>query len=530
IFDDADVAYISYDKDENVLRPDAIPGFETTDELVATRLAPGESVLWDAFADSSVSVVEDVTEGWLEADGPETWLLIPIAGEAILLVSHRSGDEFQDRSVELAKLLSTICEDAFERFEWKTQLQDKRDELELTNERLSELTRVNERARKLQNQLLDTESREEIEAKVCRSLAEFDDVELVWIGGYQPGESTIEPRAWQGPKSSYLDANRFEMVADGSKPAVRAVDERRPVGIQSVAERIDQGPWYREALKRGFGSALSVPISHDEVRYGVLTIYESGPMSFIEQRQVVFEELGQTIARAITMVEQRRSLGSRERVELQFETDAVDSLCAAFARELDSSVTVDGIVGQGDERYYLYGAVDGVSESTVRNAADAIASIRGLRILEAGAERVRFEIDTENQIPPVTILESGGRFHEVQVTPSRCVLVVSYHDGAQINTVIDTFLHRHPNWELSARRQVVGQETERTDSTQDRLTDRQLEILSAALHSGYFEWHRKTTGEELAEMFDVSPPTVYRHLRLALRELVEDTVTDRQSR
>ncbi|MFW6003742.1 MAG: PAS domain S-box protein [Halanaeroarchaeum sp.] len=527
IFDDSGVTYLAYDKAENVLRPAAARGVEATDELLATRLKPGESVVWDAFADSSVQVVSDVTEGWLDADGSETWLLVPIAGEGVLLVTRRSESDFEERSVELGTLLSTICEDAYERLAWKTQLQDSREELELTNERLGELVRVNERVRRLQNQLLDTESREAIETKVCRSLASFDDVELVWIGGYQPGESTVEPRTWEGPKHGYLDANSFEVSADSPEPAVRAVEERRVVGVRSIAERMDQGAWYREALKRGFGSAIGVPISHDEVLYGVLTLYESGPMSFVEQRQVVFEELGETIARAITMVEQRRSLGSQERVELQFETDTVDSLCAAFARELDASLSVDGIVGEGEERYFLYGAVEGVSESAIRSAAAAIPNIRRLRILDVDEETVRFELRTDHHVPPVTIIESGGRFHDLRVTPSSCRLVVSYHEGAQINTVIETFLRRHPSWELGARRQLTEQAVGQTHPVQERLTDRQREILSAALHSGYFEWHRKTTGEELAEMFDVSPPTVYRHLRLALRELVDDVVTER---
>lgn len=527
IFADSDVAYLAFDQEANALHPVEVKGMDLAGDQSEIQSKPGDSVLWAAFADATVREVRAVDEPWITPNGPETWLLIPIEGEGVVLVGRQSESPFQDRAVEVAKLVSTVAEDAFERIAWEAQLREKRGELEVTNRRLSELTRVNEHVRKLQNGLLQAETRDEIERDVCQSLGQLADVELVWIGGYQPGQDSIEPRAWAGGRETYLDATDFEVTDDNRAPSVRTVDRGHPVGIESVADRLDEGEWYRSALKQGFGSALSVPISHDDVLYGVLTVYESAPMSFLEQREVVFAELGETIARAITMVEQRRSLGSGDRIELEFETDEVDSLCAVLARKLDTAMTVDGIVGKGEETYYIYGEAEDTTAAKFRSAAGEIPSIRQARILDEDENTVRFEIRTDHRIPPVTIIESGGKFHQVRVTPTECRLRGSYHDAAQINTVIDTFTTRHPDWELRARRRqgmvtgAVG-----ADRVRERLTDRQLEILSAALHSGYFEWHRKTTGEELAELFDVSPPTVYRHLRLALRELVASSVDD----
>jgi PAS domain S-box-containing protein len=527
IFADGDVAYLAFDQEANALHPVDIKGMDLAGDQSEIQSKPGDSIIWEAFADATVREVRDVDEPWIRAEGPETWLLIPIEGEGLVLVGRRSDSPFQDRAVEIAKLVSTVGEDAFERIAWEAQLREKRGELELTNRRLSELTRVNEHVRKLQNGLLQAETRDEIERDVCQSLGQLEDVELVWIGGYQPGQDAIEPRAWAGGRETYLDATDFEVIEDNRAPSVRTVDQGHPVGIQSVADRLDEGEWYRSALKQGFGSALSVPISHDDVLYGVLTVYESAPMSFLEQREVVFAELGETIARAITMVEQRRSLGSGDRIELEFETDEVDSPCAVMARKLDTAMTVDGIVSRGEETYYIYGEAEDTTASKIRSAADEIPSLRQIRILDEDETTVQFELRTDHRIPPVTIVESGGKFHQVRVTPTECRLLGSYHDAAQINTVIDSFTKRHPAWQLRARRRqgtltgAVG-----SDRARERLTDRQFEILSAAFHSGYFEWHRKTTGEELAEMFDVSPPTVYRHLRLGLRELVASSVDD----
>jgi len=45
-------------------------------------------------------------------------------------------------------------------------------------------------------------------------------------------------------------------------------------------------------------------------------------------------------------------------------------------------------------------------------------------------------------------------------------------------------------------------------------------VLQAAYHSGYFEWPRGTTAEELADSLSVSAPTLHNHLRKAQQKLL----------
>ena len=58
-------------------------------------------------------------------------------------------------------------------------------------------------------------------------------------------------------------------------------------------------------------------------------------------------------------------------------------------------------------------------------------------------------------------------------------------------------------------------------TAQDRLTKRQWGVLRTAYLSGFFDWPRTTTGEEIAETFDLSQPTINRHLRVGERKLLE---------
>jgi predicted DNA binding protein len=72
---------------------------------------------------------------------------------------------------------------------------------------------------------------------------------------------------------------------------------------------------------------------------------------------------------------------------------------------------------------------------------------------------------------------------------------------------------------LVARRQhaLTDRETMREEAG---LTDRQHEVLEAAYHSGFFEWPRYSTGEEIASALDISQPAFLDHLRASERKLV----------
>lgn len=70
----------------------------------------------------------------------------------------------------------------------------------------------------------------------------------------------------------------------------------------------------------------------------------------------------------------------------------------------------------------------------------------------------------------------------------------------------------------------LGQLTpyERPDSL---ISDRQAEVLEAALAAGYFEWPRETDADTLAEEVGISRATLLEHLRKAERALLEDSLS-----
>lgn len=62
------------------------------------------------------------------------------------------------------------------------------------------------------------------------------------------------------------------------------------------------------------------------------------------------------------------------------------------------------------------------------------------------------------------------------------------------------------------------------DASEPRLTERQREALGLAARRDYFASPREVTLAELADKLEITPQTLSKHLRVAVRKLVEDEV------
>jgi predicted DNA binding protein len=51
-------------------------------------------------------------------------------------------------------------------------------------------------------------------------------------------------------------------------------------------------------------------------------------------------------------------------------------------------------------------------------------------------------------------------------------------------------------------------------------------VLETAYFSGFFEWPRRNTGEDVAGAIGISSPTFHQHLRIAERKLLDATFDD----
>jgi predicted DNA binding protein len=92
--------------------------------------------------------------------------------------------------------------------------------------------------------------------------------------------------------------------------------------------------------------------------------------------------------------------------------------------------------------------------------------------------------------------------------------------SVRVREFVAAMREEFPDMSVVARRPPREDSGDAEAAPMNRLTDRQREVLTVAYHSGFFEWPRASTGEEVADRIGVAPPTFHKHVRTAERKLL----------
>lgn len=102
-------------------------------------------------------------------------------------------------------------------------------------------------------------------------------------------------------------------------------------------------------------------------------------------------------------------------------------------------------------------------------------------------------------------------------------MTVELPPSVDVRHVADAVESVFPDVELLTRRRVarIASDSERRREFElSDLTERQRSALEVAYRSGYFEWPRRSSGEEVADSLGVSSSTFHQHVRRAEQRLL----------
>ncbi|NHN46035.1 PAS domain S-box protein [Halostella sp. JP-L12] len=492
-----------------------------------------DSPLWDSFVTNTQTVVDDPASfdgSTLFDDEVDEALLVPLGDHGVVVVAAAEPiDEGTRRHVET---LAATTEAAFDRLESEESLRERDEELEAQNRRLRRQIQINEIIRSIDQSLIGAESQEEIERTVCERLVASEDIEFAWIGGPDVAGSELRPRARAGGDKEYLEAVLLDLDDPSPEPSVGAATTEEPAVVRNVVDRLKEEPWRKDALSRNFHSIVAVPLSVDEYSYGVLTVYADEPNAFGDLECEVFAELGESIANSITAVKTRQALYADAHLELTLRLDASDALLSRIARAADCEVEYEGMGTHASDETRLFFSTTGADADAVQRVLDDLVSVEESRLISEGDDRCLFEATVSRDLIASRLVRHGGSPRSMRADADGMEVVVDVPTTTDVREFIGMLRDAYPSVELAARRDVQRATHTRRDlvrSLFENLTDRQLEVLRTAYFSGFFEWPRESTGEDVAEMLGVSQPTVNRHLRLGQGRLLEQLFDDEES-
>ncbi|MFW5917508.1 MAG: bacterio-opsin activator domain-containing protein [Halorubrum sp.] len=527
---DASAVYL-FDADDNHLQPVVhSQAMRNAHGPLPAVHADGNDLVSHSFVENEASFFADVHDAGRLANVAtdlRSAAYIPLGNHGVFVVGSTAVGAFDDVTRELADLLAATAEAALDRVDRESKLREQDRELQRRNDRLSALNQINETIREIDQALVQSETREEIDHTVCDRLTAEGRFRFAWIGTLDGPSEAVTPQAWAGTDQGYLDTRSFPVSAERVEPAGRTAATGSMTLVSNVAADLRAAPWRKDAISRDLLSVLSIPLTYNDLSYGVLTVYADAPDAFGETIRSVFAELGETIAAAISASERKRALLTTSTTRVEYAATDPSFALTRLAEAADCTLTYEGGVQQTASGNYVFVTVDDTPLDAVVDAA------AGLRVVE-DAQRIRggdsggvVRLRLSEPFLATELADHGAVLQSVTATQSNTTLVVDISHGVEVRSVTRFLGERFTDVTLTSK-QTREQASEHGlyASVLDRLTPRQLEVLETAYYSGFFESPREATGEVVAASLDISPQAFYQHIRTAQRKLFTALIDD----
>ncbi len=492
---------------------------------------------WESFMDSVEAVFDDLPSECDAVDPdeitdpapPRSCVFEPLGRYGVLAVGSPHPAAFSTTDIETVGVVALTLRSALERLENEERLAERERELEEQTIDLERLERLNDTIRSIVRTLPQASTREEVEQSVCNHFAAAGPYKLAWVGRPDAATDEVKPFAAAGEAVEYPREVTVSTTGPPEKqePAARALAANET----QVVDLLDSGPpfepWQKEALKRGLQTVVTVPLAYEDRSYGVLSLYIGEDASMKETEVEAKTELGGIIAHAITSLDRKLALVGDRSIELEFEIndpslDMVELVKATNSDEFE----FETVVRNADDTLRVFFAIKGRDldlESAVEFAESKVI-VEDYSLLSQTDDALHFECTMVDPNILSDMLDHGAVPQRMTGTDKGVRLTVEVPQNTDIRRFVSMMQTKYRDTELVARRQrdrPIQTKQEFGTYLDDLLTERQLEVLQTAYYAGFFEWPRDATGEEVAEVLDISQPTFARHVRRAERVLFE---------
>ncbi len=211
-------------------------------------------------------------------------------------------------------------------------------------------------------------------------------------------------------------------------------------------------------------------------------------------------------------------------VELQLAMPDPDLGTAGLATSLECRLTYQpGFAADTPEGRDVFVAT-GTEPTTLVAAAADRADLARPRLLTTYRETAVVEFEAIESTVPAVVDAFDGSVDRLVVDADGVQTTVTLPQPGDVRPLHEELEAQFGPVTLAARQAGTPGECTRPGflaTLDDALTDRQHTALKLAYTSGFFDWPRAVSGEELADAMDITPSTYHQHLRVAERKVLE---------
>ena len=148
----------------------------------------------------------------------------------------------------------------------------------------------------------------ELAQAVCRILVEDGGMRMAWVGYREENAArTIRQIAHAGFDDGYLDLIDVSWAdaPTGQGPTGVVIRTSELRWADDIATDPHFRRWRHEALRRGYRSALALPLKSNGTAFGALILYADQPRAFDEQTRSQFTDLANDLAYGVMAIRTR---------------------------------------------------------------------------------------------------------------------------------------------------------------------------------------------------------------------------------
>ncbi|WP_227377917.1 PAS domain S-box protein [Haladaptatus halobius] len=407
-----------------------------------------------------------------------------------------------------------------------SERKEREDAIEQQRDRLKTLNQINRLIREINQTLVQTATRDEIETRVCERLTASDLYQGAFIGERSLPTGGIIPRTGANLDVAYVEMiDKADPTETATGGAAKAIQTGEIQLIQSIkADSRFPESIRDEALTRGYHSVVCVPLIYGATKYGVLVVLTSRLDAFSDREQAIFEELGKTIGYAIHAAESKKLLHTDSYTELKFDLTETAAFFITASADLQCSIILEEVIPSTDKELLYYVTLENATVKQFLELARQHAPIKKARCISTESDKNLLEVVfMKGSTASQRLIEQGARIKHATATEGTGTLVAEIPADADIRALTKAVQSLYPNADLTVKQEVEQSSQppwEQHVRLIHQLTDRQRATLKAAYYAGYFEWPRESTGEEVANSLGISAPTLHQHLRASERKII----------
>lgn len=483
------------------------------------------SAIWQAYKQRET---KHLSEQLLTADSDRMDLqdkcgqAFPIGNCGVAVVYPNEEPHIQDTKKEIAKVVTTTAASGFQRLQFDNKHTEIENELSAKENKIAKLKSITDILHKAYNNITHGEKIEYVSSNICEELTDLDYIDFAWVGQTNSTKGYIKPVASSDKKNkyfTYITNTDNDKSGELPPPEYQAVREEDTYIVRNIYSLTGNASWHRHALNNGFVSVASYPFSYNNSIEGVLSVYSASKGKFDTEYHRLLDNLASLLGGYVAAPTSQYTEDHGKYTAVKFSVSDNRCILYKIANELNCQIRVTTLLSVTAKKTKLLLQFADTSVKKVINQAESISAIADVCQIETSSDHLKMSLKRPN------IFTHAAEFNiipsEVIAEPDGITFYVNIASNISNRVIINLFDSQYEDLLVLSQQQIDADKLDGVSSDDPRLTDRQREVLFAAIEEGYFDVPKRATGDDIAELFDISSTSIHNHIKKSVNKIVQ---------